>query len=78
MAVVRGEFGKRRGHRGGWARYEAQEPEGHTPDVEQPPDADLPELNPEYPNAPAAPPFTGEDVEDAGEPTRNPDRPLPM
>jgi hypothetical protein len=61
--------------------YEAQEPEGGgEPDIKQPPDQDLPDVDgelPETPNGPAAPPFTGEDVEDVGRPRKR-DRPTTM
>jgi hypothetical protein len=58
----------------GCADYEAQEP-GDTgePDIERPPDSDIPEFDsdhPEGPNGPGAPPFTGEDVEDVGRPRK--------
>jgi hypothetical protein len=56
------------------AEYQAQEPgdEGE-PDIKRPPDSEIPEVDsdhPEAPNSPGAPPFTGEDVEDAGRPRK--------
>ena len=61
--------------------YKAQEPgdEG-VPDIKRPPDSDMPEFgsdDPEVPNRPGAPPFTGEDVEDVGRPGER-DRPPVM
>jgi hypothetical protein len=43
------------------------------PDIRRPPDSDVPEFNsddPQAPNSPCAPPFTGEDVEDVGRPRK--------
>jgi hypothetical protein len=62
------------------AEYEAQEPldEGE-PDIKRPPDNDIPEFDrdhPEAPNAPGAPPFTGEDVEDVGDPGKRDGPPI--
>jgi hypothetical protein len=58
----------------GCAEYEAQEPrdEGE-PDIKRPPDSDVPDVDSDHheaPNAPGAPPFTGEDVEDVGRPRK--------
>ena len=80
--VIRGRFGGAAGRNtSGWAKYEAQEPgDKGEPDVKRPPDSDIPEFggdHPEAPNGPGAPPFTGEDVEDAGRP-REPDPPSVM
>ena len=59
--------------------WKAQEPGGGgEPDIKQPPDQDLPDVDeelPETPDGPEAPPFTGEDVEDVGRPKKR-DRPL--
>jgi hypothetical protein len=68
--------------RWGWSKHEAQETgePSDSPDVERPPDQDLPvsdEERGDIPSSPDAPPFTGEDVEDVG-PPRKRDRPLPM
>lgn len=49
-----------------------QEPGGDDPDIAPPPEEDVPEIDPDYPESPydpPAPPFTGEDVEDVGRPT---------
>jgi hypothetical protein len=58
----------------GCAEYEAQEPgDKGEPDIKRPPDSDTPEFDsddPEAPNGPGAPPFTGEDVEDVGRPRK--------
>jgi len=46
---------------------------GDTPDVDRPPDQDVPDLGTDVPDVvhdPGAPPFTGEDVDDAGKPRR--------
>jgi hypothetical protein len=76
---TRGEFGGKRGGKAGWAKYDAQEPGNPgKPDIKPPPHRDAPELEPEDPEGPGSPPFTGEDLEDAGEPNRNPDQPYPM
>jgi hypothetical protein len=58
----------------GGGEYKAQEPgdEGE-PDIKRPPDSDLPDDDSDHdeaPNAPGAPPFTGEDVEDVGRPRK--------
>ena len=79
--VIRGKFGARRNRKAGWGKYEAQETgePPDSPDIERPPDQDLPapdEERGDIPNSPGAPPFTGEDVEDIGPSKR--DRPLPM
>ena len=55
-------------HEAGWVKYSTQEQEpGGTPDLDVPPDVDVPNFD--KPNAdpgepPNNPPFTGEDVED--------------
>jgi len=44
---------------------------GDTPDVDRPPDQDVPDFGKDLPDSvrdPGAPPFTGEDVEDTGKP----------
>ncbi len=44
---------------------------GDTPDVDRPPDQDVPDFGNDLPDSvrdPGAPPFTGEDVEDTGQP----------
>ena len=73
--VVREAFGSRLQIEAGCATARAQETgDSGQPDVWRPPDQDFPDIDtddaPEYPNGPGAPPFTGEDVEDAGEPHR--------
>lgn len=77
--VIRGTFGARRDLKSGWARYEAQETgEPDSPDIDRPPDQDLPDPGEEQGDTPPdAPPFTGEDIEDVG-PPRKRDRPTPM
>ena len=71
--VIHDRFGASAG-RGAWGcgEYEAQEPgDKGEPDIKRPPDSDIPEFDsdqPEDPNGPGAPPFTGEDVEDVGRP----------
>lgn len=61
-------------------RYEAQEPgDKGEPDIHRPPDSDISEFDsdqPETPNRPGAPPFTGEDVEDVGRPRERDRRPV--
>jgi hypothetical protein len=58
----------------GCAEYEAQEPgDDGEPDIKRPPDSDVPEFDNdprEAPDGPGAPPFTGEDVEDVGRPSK--------
>lgn len=57
-----------------WPTFSAQDTEqgGDTPDVDRPPDRDVPDFGKDVPdvpdvaNDPAAPPFTGEDLDDAG------------
>ena len=63
----------------GSGAYEAQETgePPDTPDIKRPPDQpDHGDEERDTPDDPAAPPFTGEDVEDVGR--RKRDRPLPM
>ena len=59
----------------------AQEPgDKGEPDIKRPPDTDIPEFEDDDPEAPddaGAPPFTGEDVEDVGRPSKR-DRPPVM
>ena len=79
--VIRGKFGAQRNRKPGWSKYEAQETgePPDSPDIKRPPDQDLPEQDEErgdIPNSPAAPPFTGEDVEDIGPPKRDRRRPM--
>jgi hypothetical protein len=62
--------------------YTAQEPgDKGEPDIERPPDSDIPEFDSDHadtPNRPPrAPPFTGADVEDVGR-RRERDRPSVM
>jgi hypothetical protein len=80
--VIRGKFGAQRNRKSGWRKYEAQEAgePPDSPDIERPPDQDLPDPDEErgdIPNSPGAPPFTGEDVEDVGPPLKR-DRPTPI
>lgn len=54
-------------------RTQDTEQGGDTPDVERPPDQDVPDLGKDLTdvvNDSDAPPFTGEDVEDTGKPRR--------
>lgn len=80
--VINGKFGAQRGGKpSGRKKYDAQETgePPDSPDIRRPPDH-LPRPGPdneriETPdNGPGAPPFTGEDVEDADPPKRD----LPM
>ena len=73
--VIRGRFASRPPNEAAWATYIAQEADDPgEPEIKRPPDQDIsdPDGNDlsEYPDAPGTPPFTGEDVEDAGEPKR--------
>jgi hypothetical protein len=76
MAEVIGEaFGSRLQIEAGCATAWAQETgDSGQPDLWRPPDQDFPDMDTddasECPNGPGAPPFTGEDVENAGEPHR--------
>ena len=63
------------GHNGNGPAFRAQGTEqgGDTPDVNRPPHQELPEIGRDLPDVgpdPGAPPFTGEDLEDAGKPNR--------
>jgi hypothetical protein len=76
--VIQGYFGV---NRRGWMKYRMQEPGGGgTPDVQRPPDQDVPEIGRELPDPldddPASPPFTGEDVEDADPSPNQPNLPM--
>jgi hypothetical protein len=77
--VINGKFGKQ-AHKSGRAKYSAQEQEpGGKPDLDVPPDVDLPNFD--KPNAdpsepPSSPPFTGEDVEDIPRRTPRGDHPV--
>ncbi|HUE86184.1 MAG TPA: hypothetical protein VMO26_08905 [Vicinamibacterales bacterium] len=54
-------------------RAQDTEQGGDTPDVNRPPDQDVPDFGKDVPDIghdPAAPPFTGEDLEDTGRPRR--------
>jgi hypothetical protein len=78
--VIRGKFGGRRHNNSDWPEFQAQETgEGGEPDIKRPPDQDLPDAGkdlPEVTDDSGAPPFTGEDGEDAGHPRpRKRDRP---
>jgi hypothetical protein len=68
--VLTGHFGRPHWPRAETPEYEAQESGESeviiTPEKGPPPSDDEDERQPPYP--PGAPPFTGEDVEDAGEP----------
>ena len=66
--LLTGEFGRPRRRRVASPNYEAQESEVITPPEKDPPLDDEEDTRAPYP--PGAPPFTGEDVEDAGEPER--------
>jgi hypothetical protein len=72
---IHGGFGAIAGQNSsGCAEYETQEPgDKGEPDIKRPPDSEIPEFDsdhPEVPDAPGAPPFTGEDVEDVGRPRK--------
>ena len=76
--VIRGNFGKPP-KSSGWGRYIAQEQEepGGKPDIERPPDVDVPNFDKHVPDEtahPGSPPFTGEDVEDIPRPDPRRDR----
>ena len=65
------------------AQYEGQEPgDGSEPEIRRPPDDDISDFDPDdlsdHREGPGAPPFTGEDVEDTGEPTREHHRTNPV
>jgi hypothetical protein len=66
--LLTGDFGRPHRRRQAWPKYEAQESEVITPPEKGPPLDDEEDTRVPYP--PGAPPFTGEDVEDAGEPER--------
>lgn len=54
-------------------RTQDTEQGGDTPDVERPPDQEVPDIGNDLTDVaydPGAPPFTGEDVEDTGKPRR--------
>jgi hypothetical protein len=64
VQIIKRKIVRRRDRRG-WAKYDAQEEpgDGPAPDIRRPPlDSDLPDVGDDE-ESPAAPPFTGEDVE---------------
>ena len=71
--VLTGDFGRPHRRQAEWLHYQAQE-SGEPEVITPPPDKGPPPLAddeaPRAPYPPGAPPFTGEDVEDAGEPER--------
>jgi hypothetical protein len=77
--VIKGNFTKSL-NSFGWGRYIAQEQEpGGKPDLERPPDVDVPNFDKHVPDEashPGSPPFTGEDVEDTPRPDPRRDRPM--
>lgn len=77
--VITGNF-KKPARSSGWGRYITQEQEpGGRPDIERPPDVDVPNFDkpvPDETSHPGSPPFTGEDVEDIPRPDPGRDRPM--
>ena len=77
VKVIKGTFGLFATSRE-WARFRAQQqdqPPAGKPDLERPPDVDVPNFDKPTPDPtenPGSPPFTGEDVEDI--PKRKPQR----
>ena len=74
-------MGKRRRGNVGGDQYQAQEPgDPGVPDIERPPDQEVPGMGkedvPAAPDGSGAPPFTGEDAEDVGPNPRNRHRPM--